>query len=437
MLNASAAFFQSSTGWVYAVNLSTGRLIWSFDTGFENPGNVALQNGALYVASGGVLYALDAEDGTERWHAQVATSSMDASSLVATEGVLLVPCNSNSRELAGSEQVVAVNASNGATKWRYRLRSRGFNLMPAVFGNSLVFSDRSGGVYRINTEDGSELWYVPPQSSNEFSWTTGGIALGNGVAFVSSNTAVPVFGGGILSAYDLVNGSLRWSREFSEGVNAAPTVGKVAGYEQLAVIVGVGGNPVLPGVPGYEVAGYVEALDAETGERIWTFSPPSSGSSGPAGFSLENQCFPELWSTPVVADNGVVYLSWSGGWTFALRDNDGDGKLSVEDTSDVSRFFHGGGAGETALAPGLVVASSCYKVMGWVVPTEHGIGARIIFAVASGILGCAVVGMLALHSFRNGRKDMALTVSLSDDAPVCLSLQPFGDAGMQPAAILA
>jgi len=63
--------------------------------------------------------------------------------------------------------------------------------------------------------------------------------------------------------------------------------------------------------------------------------------------------------------DGTVYVNWSGGYSYTIRDKNLDGKI---DASEVSFLETNSGMnGETAIAPGLIVVPSCDAFRGYLV----------------------------------------------------------------------
>merc|ERR1712190_361561 len=102
------------------------------------------------------------------------------------------------------------------------------------------------------------------------------------------------------------------------------------------------------------MGGTVYAADAQTGEVIWSFTPPAWEKQACAGSTWEDRCLPDLWSGCTIGGDGTVYVNWSaGGVTYALRDTNGDGLIRDGDSSEVSSYDAKSGAtGPPAIAPG-------------------------------------------------------------------------------------
>lgn len=147
-------------GKVTAVDLESGRKLWSVDTELPLSAGPAFGNGLLVLGSGdGDLIALDAETGEERW-----------------------------RRAVGSE----VQAT------------------PVVSGSVVVFRSVDGRLRGASTRDGSELWTVE-QSVPALS------LRGNTAPRASGTVVVSGFENGRVGAYTLADGAVRWEVAIATG----------------------------------------------------------------------------------------------------------------------------------------------------------------------------------------------------------------------------
>lgn len=393
-------YIQSSTGWVYALN-ARGQLRWSFTATSFFPGGLALLDDALYtVTIDGTAFKIDKDTGIEVWNHRVAlTAPIENHALIAIGSTVLTACNlgpsadptqwpGRPHSYGGGDAVCAIRTTDGSLIWTYSIaessETTSYNQAPAVVGDAVLFSDRTGGVYSVSLVDGRELWRVPGPFLT--SWTTGGLAVGpTGIVYAPANPSHPSkLEPGILRAFDLHSGAVLWSRRFHEGVNAKPAVGAVCCGEQpthdrilpLAVVIAVGSNPSCDPLTQWSWLqqqlgllpkhfGIVYALDAYNGSTIWTFNAPEH--TGPCvGITAGDGCCPDMWGEPTIGADGTVYVNWSGGQTMALRDANGDGKVEPADPLEFSTYKHGlGSQSGTSIAPGLITMSNCKQLLGY------------------------------------------------------------------------
>lgn len=314
----------------------------------------------------------------------------EAWSAIAVEGSLVLPANRYRADSEGNCDVVCLRPDDGSIRWTYNLctaaSTQSFQFSASIIDGRVVFHDKAGGVHCLALEDGKALWYAPPPQEGTFS--TGGLVTGsNGIVYCAFNSEGDCNAGrGMVRAHDLSSGRVLWDRSFDRGINAAPAVGRLSpgGPESVVVLVSNNFMPSLPAwrrvilqlgfVPGiiklllltdFWFLGTAFALDVKTGEVTWSYDVGTK--QGYAYYGIDKGCVPAAFGSPSVGSDGVVYVPWAGGSTFALRDANGDGHIDRADPAEVSQHAHGWGTNsQTAIAPGLVVSASCEGLYGYV-----------------------------------------------------------------------
>jgi outer membrane protein assembly factor BamB len=257
-------------------------LAWQVDIG---PTHWApLLVGGLVVAgtSAGLLIALDARSGAERWRFQAdhafSTGSFNGSA-AAADGLVFV-CDIST--------VYAVDASTGVERWRAPVPTKGSR--PAVV-DGVVYVGTIGGAVGFAEATGKAVWqWAGPQG---IAMTAGPVV--DGVAYLSSR------GDGRLYAVNLSDGSERW--------NVATIAVAVGSSEVVGDTVFVGTNQAGASEP----VGRVYAIDRVSGKPRWQFGGPLGG---------------QLVAGPV--RDGVIYLSSETDGIWAMRD----------DRSQATKVFH-------------------------------------------------------------------------------------------------
>jgi outer membrane protein assembly factor BamB len=269
-------YFGSGDGNVYALNVSTGAKLWSYDTGNEVLSSPAVANGVVYFGSlDNNMYAVDAATGAKLWSYPTGWS-------------VSPPTVANGLVYLGAEDsnIYALNASTGALVWKYATGGQ-VNSSPAVANGVVYFGSTDDNVYALSASTGAMLWSFATRSRVDSS-----PAVANGVVYIGSDDWN-------LYALNANTGAKLWSYNTGNSVDSSPAVAN-------GVVYVSSGN------------GYVFALNASTGAKLWSYD---AGGHVPQG----------LDSSPTIVD-GVVYIlgeqvaesSSSGGnfYAFALGSAD-------------------------------------------------------------------------------------------------------------------
>ena len=262
----SSVYFAANDGYVYALNATTGALIWRYSTGWSPLFSLAVVNGVVYIGANTKVLALKADTGVPLWQQTVGRNIKSSPAVV--NGLLYIGAQAQ----GAGYNVVALNATTGAPVWTY-LVSGEIASSPAVV-NGLVYINSGGSLYALNAVTGALLWHY---DQNIFLQSSP--AVFHGVAYS---------GGDAVYALNAVTGSVIWT------------------YSPNPAIQGTSSAAVANGVL-YIVASFFDndsntfysdllALDASSGQLIW--SAPVAGQI--STFS------------PTVA-NGVVYVSGTNG----------------------------------------------------------------------------------------------------------------------------
>ncbi|MCU4651848.1 PQQ-binding-like beta-propeller repeat protein [Roseibacterium sp. SDUM158016] len=208
---SGAVFTLDASAGVRAHSISSGGLLWSADltAGFDRGGNV----------SGGGL-------------------SLDGDTLYATTGY---------------GELVALDASSGAVRWRQRL---GAGLgTPTVSGNSVFVVSRDNRAWAISTDVGRIQWELPSAPAQA-------LRAGGAAPAVADGTVIFPYGSGELVAARRDTGVRTWATAVAGGRLGVA-------YSNISDITG---DPVVAGGTVYagNQSGRVVALSAATGERRWT-----------------------------------------------------------------------------------------------------------------------------------------------------------------------
>lgn len=150
----------SKSGYVYGMELSTGKNIWKFplETHLEAGifGSPAIYNDIAYIGDkSGRIYALDVNTGEDTWHMYTEIEGGISSSLSIGLGYIFVG--------TWAEYFYCLDMNSGGIRWRFRNdRITVWNSIlstPIVLINQkiVVFGSSSGYVYALDM-DGYEVW---------------------------------------------------------------------------------------------------------------------------------------------------------------------------------------------------------------------------------------------------------------------------------------
>ncbi|GAA4342416.1 PQQ-binding-like beta-propeller repeat protein [Flaviaesturariibacter amylovorans] len=284
-------YFGSSDGYMNAIDASNGALRWRFlSAGSLAHTTPVVSNGVLYFggqrAGGrGALYALNASSGALVWNNLLPQAPLGN------------PTVSNGKVFVSYFYgMVSLDAATGASFRSYSTSICGIN--PLVVNGWVFSGTESTVVSAYNVQTGANAWHyldVPPGSPS--AGASSSPTLHNGVIFNAGYTRY-------LYAIDSSSGALKWKYILGGGANtgyfSAPVVGNGIVYagntdnnvyaidEQTGALrwrfsdaPNVGGTPNVGGINyctvkgtmlyvGYS-NGKVYALNAVTGGTIWSF----------------------------------------------------------------------------------------------------------------------------------------------------------------------
>jgi eukaryotic-like serine/threonine-protein kinase len=250
---------------LYAFNARTGATLWKAPTRGRIGSSPTLVNGVIYVGSDdGKLYAFNASNGTNIWSVPIGSDIRSS------------PAVSNGLVYVGSDdhKLYAINADNGIIRWTFTTGDQVVS-SPTVANGVVYVGSNDHTFYAFNANTGAVLWKA---------LTGRGImsspAVANGIVYIGSEDNK-------LYALDAVKGTLLWTASTRSAIDSSPTIA----------------NGVL----------YIGSND----HKLYTFNASGCGSVS---------CSP-LWtastgdqvaSSPTVA-NGVVYIGSNDGHLYAFH----------------------------------------------------------------------------------------------------------------------
>jgi outer membrane protein assembly factor BamB len=236
-----AVYAAGAGGTLARFDANTGKQMWRIDTKEELSGGVGADAGLVVVATKkGTVLTYDVR-GKPVWKSQVSSEVLMAPRI--SEGAVVVR--------SGDGKIYALNAKDGTPKWEYR-----FSLPPlllrsdsgVVITRSTVLAGLAAGkVVALNLESGAVVWeatLAQTKGANELERITDIAAA----PAVEAEQACAVTYQGRIGCYDIVRGTLLWSREGSSSV--------ALGIDPITMYMS-------------DARGTVFALDKNTGATIW------------------------------------------------------------------------------------------------------------------------------------------------------------------------
>jgi outer membrane protein assembly factor BamB len=157
------AFFGAGDGYVYAVDVATGKQKWRGKTDGRIRTSPAVANGLVFVSSfDGRVYAFDFATGKERWRYDTEGVSLNSANYgFDRRSIQSSPAVSDGVVFVGARDgfVYAIGAADGKLRWRYDHKISWINSSPAVAGG-VVYDGSSDAqfVQALDAASGKELW---------------------------------------------------------------------------------------------------------------------------------------------------------------------------------------------------------------------------------------------------------------------------------------
>lgn len=295
----------SSTGYLYAMDVQSGSLLWSKYIG-TNPTEPVHIDNTLFIGTREGLKKVDVG-----W-LQIGEKQIDP--------VVSTPVIYDDSVFVGTEtgRCYAFDVESGATQWDISFNGA---VHLATSNSSIVVASAGYDIYGLESETGQILW----QMTNDGVHTSQPYVI-NEVAYVGSWDSN-------LYAIEILNGSLLWSFETGWGVETTPVItnemvifGSHDGilYALNATTgnlvwkkasgAGIHGSPAISN--DYVVFGsdngYIYCLDIESGQEEWKFAPGRTIQNAQKNYFTTAMC-----SDLEIVDNKVIFGAC--GSFYALR----------------------------------------------------------------------------------------------------------------------
>jgi len=143
-----AVFFGADDGALYAVEASSGTLLWKFQTGGSVVATPSVYKGRVYCGSSDrTLYCLDADSGKLVWKIDVG-STMENALAVGPDRLFLTTTDGH---------VLSVDAQSGKSLWTFQAGGV-ISTSPLLTGNVLYVGSLDKHLYALDATTGRVLW---------------------------------------------------------------------------------------------------------------------------------------------------------------------------------------------------------------------------------------------------------------------------------------
>jgi len=220
-ISGGRVFVGSGDGFVYSIDGSTGRVVWRTRTQGTVDSSPAVGDGRVFAigetSSSSRLYALDLASGRVAWSYSPGRVAVPSSSPSVVPGSVFVGF--------GDRSLVALQTRTGLVRWAAEVRGDFSGASAPAFSSGSVFAaDREGGLYRFDAKTGRRLWDYQFASFAQLS-----------APVVARETVYEGLDDGTIAAVSVRTGRLRWRSNF-----AAAPIGPLVPAGDLLLAAGEG-----------------------------------------------------------------------------------------------------------------------------------------------------------------------------------------------------
>jgi serine/threonine protein kinase len=297
----------SKDNYLYAVNAATGKQLWKSQQGWVAAAPQVV-NGMVCVSTvTGEFSAIRATTGVAAWQQQTNTPAAFKRNWAVDGGTVILPSTTrpltvydavtgskttttfgSPGQFAGgamgaangvlyavqeSGALFAVRIATGTALWQRDVPSNGSGFFTSIVisDGSIYITDDNGTLYSLNAANGNSNWTYPTGASQVSTPVTA-----DDMVYVTDDR-------GILHAITTAGGKRVWTHQTISSGEIGPAVNKRTLYVSTGQAL--------------------QALDAKTGNAVWSYTPPNTGA---------------FVSTPAVA-SGLVFVGSTNDNLYAIR----------------------------------------------------------------------------------------------------------------------
>ncbi len=230
---------------------------------------------ARWVRATGILVGLALATGSTAW-AQVPYERL-VHAASEPESWLHYSGDYAARRYSALDQITPENVGSLRVAWVYQMQAPGLvETTPLVFDGLMILTEPPSTVTALDVRTGRRLWSFQPTIDREVR-TIGFPPVNRGVAVLDDKVFVGTIDAWIY-ALDLKSGVERWRTQMADNA---------LGHSITLAPLALDGK-IIVGTSGGEagIRGFVDAYDADTGERLWRFwTIPGPGEPGHESWS--------------------------------------------------------------------------------------------------------------------------------------------------------
>lgn len=176
-------------------NLTIRAMQWTYATDGQvnaRPAYCQAINAAIAASAGGYVYAVQMWSGQLLWRVQAGSLPLKTPPVVANT-VIILPFSSG--------EVVALNAADGSVTWSHQLDGNNVVAAPVLLERMVLFGSGDGSVTALSLASGQTVWRNVLPS-------------GGAVAFMAANdfSVFAAARSGHVAAFSLLTGELEWTK---------------------------------------------------------------------------------------------------------------------------------------------------------------------------------------------------------------------------------
>jgi len=210
LIHNKIIFAADNLGYVYAIDVSSKKLIWAKNFGIPFRSNIKLVNNQLLLASqDNVLFSLATSNGEKNWEIASSVTYLKAS---FENSIAIDQNNNNLFFLNTSGELYSINYETKNINWVLNFKSSSspneqdlFLSYPMVLRNNLLSVTTNKSIFTVNSLNGSKVWRKAIPISSK--------------PLITKNYMFVVTKNNFLMCIDNLSGEVLWSRNIYKQIN--------------------------------------------------------------------------------------------------------------------------------------------------------------------------------------------------------------------------